>query len=144
MFLKKFFLATAIWYFSVFFLRQLKELFLCRVSRFNFVSSPVCQFRWNRLITLYYVQIYLRPPLINLLVNHCFQETWSFVWRYEKFDELRISYSLIFFAETSHTFTTYHMSTKVCVGFFILFRSWVIYKNFNKAWFLHTRFLHFY
>ena len=39
---------------------------------------------------------------------------------FENFDELHISYSSIFFAETSHTFSTYHC-LKTCVRDFFYF-----------------------
>ena len=43
---------------------------------------------------------------------YCFRETRYFVWKFEKFDELELSYSSILFAETSHTFSTYHCLQK--------------------------------
>ena len=39
-------------------------------------------------------------------------------WKFESFDELQLSYSLIFFAETSHTFSTYHCLKKGVWDFF--------------------------
>ena len=47
----------------------------------------------------------------------------------ENFDELQLSYSSIFFAETWHPFSTYQCLQKVCGIFLVLFRSWVICKN---------------
>ena len=41
----------------------------------------------------------------------------------ENFDELQLSYSLIFFAETSHTFSVYQCLQKSVWDFFISFRS---------------------
>ena len=35
-----------------------------------------------------------------------FQETGFFVWKIENFDELQLPYSLIFFDEILHTFST--------------------------------------
>ena len=37
------------------------------------------------------------------------------------FDEFQLTYSSIFFAETSHTFSTYHCLKKGVWDFFILF-----------------------
>ena len=50
-------------------------------------------------------------------------------WKFENFDELQLSYSSIFCAETSHTFCTCQCLQKGVWDFFILFRSWVICKN---------------
>ena len=58
--------------------------------------------------------------------SFCLWETTYFFWN---FDELQLSYSSIFFAEISHTFSTYHCLQKGCKSFFILFRSWVTCKN---------------
>ena len=65
-----------------------------------------------------------------------------FVWNFENFVELQLSYSSIFFAETSHMLSTFQCLQKGVWDFFSLFRAWVICKG--KSWFLHTRFLHFY
>ena len=59
-------------------------------------------------------------------------------------DELQLSYKSIFFAETSHTFSTYHCLKK---GEWDLFNFiWILsyLQKLKKTWFLHTRFLHFY
>ena len=46
------------------------------------------------------------------------------------FDKLQLSCSLIFFAEISHTFSTYHCLKKGGWDFFLsLFGFWVICKN---------------
>ena len=45
-------------------------------------------------------------------------ETSDFVLKFENFDELQLSYSSIFFAETSHTFSTYHCLKKGVWDFF--------------------------
>ena len=49
-----------------------------------------------------------------------------------------------FFAETSHTFSTYHCLKKHAWDFFYFI--WILsyFQKLKKAWFLHTRFLHFY
>ena len=49
---------------------------------------------------------------------YCFRETRYFVWKFENFDELQLSYSSIFFAETSHTFSTYQCLQKGVWDFF--------------------------
>ena len=41
-----------------------------------------------------------------------------FVWKFENFDELQLPYSSIFFAETSHTFSTYQRLQKDVWDFF--------------------------
>ena len=57
-------------------------------------------------------------PHKNLDKAHCFRETRYFVWKFENFDKLQLSYSSIFFAETSHTFPTYQCLQRG-VGFFL-------------------------
>ena len=49
-----------------------------------------------------------------------FWETRYFDWKFENFDELELSYSSIFFAETSHTFSNYKCLQKGVWDFFIL------------------------
>ena len=44
-----------------------------------------------------------------------------FCLKFENFDELQLSYSSIFFAETSHTFSTYHCLKKGVWDFFYYF-----------------------
>ena len=58
-----------------------------------------------------------------------------FSLKFENFDELQLSYSSIFFAETSHTFSTYQYLQKVSGIFFILSQSWVICKNLKRPGF---------
>ena len=41
-----------------------------------------------------------------------------FVWKFENFDKLQLSYSSIFFAKTSHTFSPYHCLKKLVWDFF--------------------------
>ena len=57
-------------------------------------------------------------PHKNLDKAHCFRETRYFVWKFENFEKLQLSYSSIFFAETSHTFPTYQCLQRG-VGFFL-------------------------
>ena len=64
-----------------------------------------------------------------------FEEPGIFVWKFENFEELQLSYSSIFFAETSHMFSTYHCQKKGFLVFFILFRSWVICKIIKRPGF---------
>ena len=54
----------------------------------------------------------------NLAKLYCFGETKYFVWKFENFDELQLSYSSIFFAKTSHTFSIYHRLKKSVLDFF--------------------------
>ena len=63
-----------------------------------------------------------------------FRETSYFVWKFENFDELRLPYISIFFAETSHTFPTYQFLQR-CLWDFFLFRSWDICKNLKRPGF---------
>ena len=51
-------------------------------------------------------------PYKNLDKALLFMETRCFAWKFENFDELQLSYSSIFFAETSHSFSTYHCLKK--------------------------------
>ena len=60
------------------------------------------------------------------------------VWKFENFDKLQLSYSETFFAETSHTFSTYQCQQKGVWGFFILFRSCVISKNLRNLVSAHS------
>ena len=57
------------------------------------------------------------------------------VWKFENFDKLQLSYNETFFAETSHTFSTYQCQQKGVWDFFILFRSCVISKNSKRPGF---------
>ena len=50
-----------------------------------------------------------------------FKQTRYFVWKFENFDELQLCYSLMFFAETLYTFSTYHCLKKGCVEFFLFY-----------------------
>ena len=47
----------------------------------------------------------------------------AFCLKFENFDELQLSFSSRFFAETSHTLSTYHCLEKNVWDFFVLFRS---------------------
>ena len=49
--------------------------------------------------------------------------------KFEKFDEIQLPYILIFFAETSHTFSTNQCLQKGVSEFFIFFRSCDFWKN---------------
>ena len=57
-------------------------------------------------------------PCKNLDKALFFWETRYFVWKFENFDELQLSYSSIFFAETLHTFSTYQCLQKGVSAFF--------------------------
>ena len=48
----------------------------------------------------------MQNPIEKFGQFYCFRETRCFVWKFENFDELQLTYSLIFFAETSHIFPT--------------------------------------
>ena len=57
-------------------------------------------------------------PYKNLDKALFFWETRYFAWKFENFDELQLSYSSIFFAETLHTFSTYQCLQKGVWDFF--------------------------
>ena len=60
-----------------------------------------------------------------------FEKTAYFVWKFGNFDELQLSYSSIFFAETSHMFSTYQ-STKACVGFVLFYLDLELFAKIKK------------
>ena len=47
-----------------------------------------------------------------------FSRNQVFCLKFENFDELQLSYNLIFFAETSHTFSTYYCLQEGVLDFF--------------------------
>ena len=56
--------------------------------------------------------------------------------KFENFDELQLSYSSIFFAETSHTFSTYQYLQNGLWDFFNLISILSYLQKFKKTWFL--------
>ena len=59
-----------------------------------------------------------------------------FSLKFENFDELQLSYSSIFFAETSHTFSTYQYLQNGLWDFFYLISILSYLQKFKKTWFL--------
>ena len=57
-----------------------------------------------------------------------FWEARYFLWKFENFDELQLSYSSIFCTETWHTFSIYHCLHKGVWDSFLKFQS------FSKKW----------
>ena len=55
-----------------------------------------------------------------------------FVWRFENFDKLQLSYSSIFFAETSHTFSTYNCLNNGVWDFFLLYLDFELFAKTEK------------
>ena len=66
---------------------------------------------------------------------YCFWETRYLIWKFGIFDKLQLSFSSIFLAETSHTFSIYQCLQKGVWDFFIAFRSWVICENLKRPGF---------
>ena len=79
-------------------------------------------------------------PYKNLDKALLFLRNQLFCLKIWKFDELQLSYSSIFFAETSHTFSTYQYLQKGVWDFFISFRSWVFCKNLKRPGFYSLAF----
>ena len=71
-------------------------------------------------------------PCKNLDKALFFWETRYFVWKFENFDELQLSYSSIFFVETSHTFSTYHCLKKGHVGFFLFYLDLELFAKIKR------------
>ena len=55
-----------------------------------------------------------------------------FCLKFENFDELQLSYSSIFFAETSHTFSTYNCLNNGVWDFFLLYLDFELFAKTEK------------
>ena len=65
----------------------------------------------------------------------------SCIWKFENFDELQLPYSSIFFAETSHTFSTYQCLQKRVSDFLKFYLDLKLFAKIKKDLFSTHSFL---